>query len=277
MADDTTILSGWESVQGRRNTMEDSLIEMDDFKVHFNLESISEPIGFWAVFDGHGGKEAAMYLAANFAEKLAHHPNFGKMDKIPDILTETFKTIDDELIALARSEGWMNGSTAAVCLRIGRRIWFANIGDSEILAGFKSGNFEILSEIHHPDQPEEEKRIKACGGQVRKGRIQGNVILSRAFGDWEYKHPFNETKGGTGDFISTVPHIEEKNLDDLAFVVMASDGLWDMITKPKAHELCVSSFKSKITPTEISESLVKAALNANSRDNTTVVTLKFGN
>ena len=23
--------------------------------MHFNLESISEPIGFWAVFDGHGG------------------------------------------------------------------------------------------------------------------------------------------------------------------------------------------------------------------------------
>ena len=46
-----------------------------------------------------------------------------------------------------------------------------------------------LSHDHKPDDPGEMKRIKAGGGFVDDGRVQGIIAVSRAIGDWEYKNP----------------------------------------------------------------------------------------
>ncbi len=44
-----------------------------------------------------------------------------------------------------------------------------------------------MSEDHKPDLQEERERIKRAGGDIREGRIDGNLNLTRAFGDFEYK------------------------------------------------------------------------------------------
>ena len=46
-----------------------------------------------------------------------------------------------------------------------------------------------MSHDHKPDDPGEMKRIKADGGFVEDGRVQGIIAVSRAIGDWEYKNP----------------------------------------------------------------------------------------
>ena len=53
----------------------------------------------------------------------------------------------------------------------------------------KTGKVIELSEDHKPENDGELKRIKAGGGFVEDGRVQGIIAVSRAIGDWEYKNP----------------------------------------------------------------------------------------
>jgi len=53
----------------------------------------------------------------------------------------------------------------------------------------KSGKVIELSHDHKPDNDGELARVKAGGGFVEEGRVQGIIAVSRAIGDWEYKNP----------------------------------------------------------------------------------------
>ena len=44
-----------------------------------------------------------------------------------------------------------------------------------------------LSEDHKPNNPIEKARIYAAGHSVHEDRVDGNLALSRAFGDFQYK------------------------------------------------------------------------------------------
>ena len=81
------------------------------------------------------------------------------------------------------------GCTACVCLLTSDTIYCANSGDSRAILVNKAGKVTELSHDHKPDDPGEMKRIKAGGGFVDDGRVQGIIAVSRAIGDWEYKNP----------------------------------------------------------------------------------------
>jgi serine/threonine protein phosphatase PrpC len=78
------------------------------------------------------------------------------------------------------------GCTANVCLVTDTDIYVANAGDSRCIVVNK-GKTENMSVDHKPDDEIELKRIKNAGGQVIDGRVNGNLNLSRALGDHEYK------------------------------------------------------------------------------------------
>jgi serine/threonine protein phosphatase PrpC len=80
------------------------------------------------------------------------------------------------------------GCTACVVLITKNYLYCANAGDSRaILCPNDNAENEIikLSNDHKPNV--EEERILEAGGYVEKGRIQGQIGVSRSIGDWKYK------------------------------------------------------------------------------------------
>lgn len=78
------------SMQGWRLSMEDA---------HICNENIDgSGIGLFAIFDGHGGIEAAKFAERHFTKALLANPNFSKK-QYPLALEETFLEIDNLIIA----------------------------------------------------------------------------------------------------------------------------------------------------------------------------------
>lgn len=70
-------------------------------------------------------------------------------------------------------------------------IFQANVGDSRAIACV-AGHVIPLSFDHKPSNEDEAKRINAAGGWVELNRVNGNLALSRALGDFVFKR--NEKK-----------------------------------------------------------------------------------
>ena len=81
------------------------------------------------------------------------------------------------------------GCTSCVVLMTKDTIYCANSGDSRACIYTTKGEVIELSHDHKPENDIELKRVKAGGGFVEDGRVQGIIAVSRAIGDWEYKNP----------------------------------------------------------------------------------------
>ena len=124
---------------------------------------------------------------------LVSDEGFEKMKKIVLKMKQALKgpaaklDLDEE--KEVRSLPFQAGCTACVCLVTKDTIYCANSGDSRAIIGLKNGKLIELSYDHKPENDGEMARIKAGGGFVEDGRVQGVIAVSRAIGDWEYKNP----------------------------------------------------------------------------------------
>lgn len=79
------------------------------------------------------------------------------------------------------------GCTANIGLIKDGMLYLANAGDSRAIAYSLTGRTIGLSEDHKPENKEERDRIEGAEGFVEDNRVNGNLALSRAFGDFTYK------------------------------------------------------------------------------------------
>eukprot|EP00013_Stygamoeba_regulata_P019413 CAMPEP_0177648052 /NCGR_PEP_ID=MMETSP0447-20121125/10625_1 /TAXON_ID=0 /ORGANISM="Stygamoeba regulata, Strain BSH-02190019" /LENGTH=688 /DNA_ID=CAMNT_0019150673 /DNA_START=164 /DNA_END=2230 /DNA_ORIENTATION=+ len=217
---------GVASMQGRRSYMED-----------YYAASSADGVSLFGVFDGHGGWEAAAYaqdqLFANvlsdvYAQSEAASSGGGKRDMAHAFDAGFARTERNLLADLPHSTA---GSTAVCVSLVGAHLTAANLGDSRAVLGRRDGSAQPLSRDHKPDLPDERARIEALGGFVRRlgvWRVQGVLATSRALGDQPLK-----------PFVSALPEQMERTLvagvDD--FVVLASDGLFDVLTNQEVVSL----------------------------------------
>src|ERR1700712_2621080 len=97
-----------------------------------------------------------------------------------------------------------------------------NAGDSRSVLGVK-GRAKPLSFDHKPQNEGEKARIQAAGGFVDFGRVNGNLALSRAIGDFEFKKSADLSP--EQQIVTAFPDVitHEISPDD-EFLVIACDG-----------------------------------------------------
>lgn len=100
--------------------------------------------------------------------------------------SQAFLDLDDAMLTDESTLEQMAGSTAVVVLIKDNKLFCANAGDSRAIASI-NGNVEILSMDHKPNNDKEFKRICEAGGWVEYNRVNGNLALSRALGDFIFK------------------------------------------------------------------------------------------
>jgi serine/threonine protein phosphatase PrpC len=142
-----------------------------------------------------------------------------------------------------------------------------NLGDSRLVVVYKSGHTKQITTDHKPDDDIEKSRIEKIGGEIYKDsegvfRI-GQLSLARSFGD-----------GDNAPYISQVPDVYyNKITDNTKYIVMACDGLWDVIENKELFSL-LDGYK-KQNSKNLAANLAQEALKKGSYDNVSIIILEF--
>jgi len=138
--------------------------------------------------------------------------------------------------------------------------------------------------VHNPSRNmREARRVCEEGGILWQNRVVcpstklhacPTMAVSRSIGDIAFKHPSFTLGSPSG--VSAEPDIFETVLsEDLAFVVLACDGLWDVMKHQEVSDFVLLNLCQCDDPQKVSEQLVQKALQRGSGDNVTVVVVAF--
>lgn len=185
------------------------------------------------VLDGHDTADASDAVSQMLPGTLAKHFKAG----LP--IDEAMKTTMADCEQSLKKSVASAGTCVLSCTVAGRYVWCANLGDCR--AGLvmlqvpesassptKADTLYWMSRDQKASTPEEMKRIRAAGGRVANGRVEG-LEPSRTLGDFDVKM---QVPPGV---ISIDPEVRCFNLGSgalpvQAVMVCATDGVWDVIS-----------------------------------------------
>ncbi|KAL8130044.1 hypothetical protein V2J09_019199 [Rumex salicifolius] len=181
---------------------------MEDYLVSEFRQMDANELGLFAIYDGHSG----------------HHKDF--WENTEGAIRSAYHSTDIEILEKSAELG-KGGSTAVTAILInGEKLVIANIGDSRAVL-CRNGVAQQLSVDHEPSR--EKKEIERRGGYVSTipgdvPRVDGQLAVARAFGDKNLKI-----------HLSSDPDIQTKLMDGhTEFLILASDGLWNVISNDEA-------------------------------------------
>ncbi|XP_058772982.1 probable protein phosphatase 2C 8 [Vicia villosa] len=286
--DTATASHGFISVIGRRRVMEDAIKVIPRF-----MAAEKQPCGydFFAVYDGHGGMTVANACRDRLHLLLAEEVKEGGDQGLDwcKAMCSCFMKMDREIGVSGGGNGDVDannvGSTAAVVVVGKEEIIVANCGDSRAI--LCSGGVAVaLSRDHKPDLPDERERIEAAGGRVinwNGSRVLGILATSRSIGDHCMK-----------PFVISQPEINvHGRTKSDEFVVVASDGLWDVVSNSFVCEVVKSCLQGHMRrnnsdnvredlsikgyAAEAAAILAELAMAKGSKDNISVIVIQLNN
>ncbi|XP_035482149.2 protein phosphatase 1D-like isoform X1 [Scophthalmus maximus] len=235
---------------------------------------------FFAVFDGHGGREAAHFARDNLWDLLKRQRGFwsGDHGEVCAALRKGFiachHAMWKELPEWPKTITGLpstSGTTASVIVIRGVHMYVAHVGDSAVVVGVKENDSDItlqaleVTQDHKPELPKEKERIERLGGSVMKksgvnrvvwkrprlthnGPVRRSTVIdqipflavARSLGDL-WSYDFY-----SGEFVvSPEPDTMVMTLDPKRhrYIILGSDGLWNMMPPKNAVNMCYSHDK----------------------------------
>ena len=258
-----------------------------------DLNYLNLDCGFFGVYDGHGGKKASDFTSKNLHKLILdcqkkHHetepqnaPNSNR--GLVQAIIEGFRETEEQFLKIAKSENLGDGTTAIVLFVLPKKIVVGCVGDSECVLS-RAGKAINLTEPHNPQKNKNEaERIKREGGRLHGNRLAHpflnpqyfNIAVSRSIGNLMFKHP-EFTKGKPSGLSAEVEVKEENLCKDDQFVILACDGLWDVMNHQAAVDFVLKSLKEENDdPQKVCDKLVEHAYEIGSTDNITVMLVLF--
>ncbi|XP_022894326.1 probable protein phosphatase 2C 51 [Olea europaea var. sylvestris] len=264
------------SVIGRRKEMEDAVAAEVGF-----LTKGCKRYDFFGVYDGHGGSrvaQACRHWLHKFVAKRVEEE--GEEINWKEVMVAGFKEMDDEVNKNGKAVAAM-GSTATVAVVGEEAVVVANCGDSRAVLS-RGGVAIPLSIDHKPERADELKRVEDCGGKVinwNGHRVFGVLSTTRSIGDYYLK-----------PFVIPEPEVTVTGRTEMdEFMIIASDGLWDVISNDLACQLARRFLYGHLGPknsdrathgqemnnespaTQAAAALVKLAMARGSKDNISII------
>ena len=257
------------SLQGKRQSNEDQHIHiLNQDKSDENLN----PINFFGVFDGHGGKAVSKYLKDNLPQFFINKFNkdiYSNQSSASKYFVKVFNLLQDKLKNEHPRVAVRCGSTALIGIHFKdneekNRLWLLNVGDTRAIKCNKLNIAEQLTQDHKPNSPEEKARIEQLGGTIEFDGVDWRVkdlSLSRAFGDLDCT-----------PYVTHLPQIYKHRISSSdKFMIFACDGLWDVMQNQDAVDFINEKLLDKKFKGNYAKELAELAYNKGSLDNITVM------
>uniref|UniRef100_A0ACD5XKG9 Uncharacterized protein n=1 Tax=Avena sativa TaxID=4498 RepID=A0ACD5XKG9_AVESA len=244
-------------------------VEMEDRHVAKVALGGDPEVSLFAVFDGHGGQNAAEFAAENMPKYMAGEikkVDGGDIDQVEEAVKKAYLKTDEEF--LKREES--GGACCVTALLHKGGLTVSNTGDCRAVLS-RAGKAEAITSDHRASRDDERERIESLGGFVvnYRGtwRVQGSLAVSRGIGDahlkqWVVADPDTRT-------LLVDPQCE--------FLLLASDGLWDKVDNQEAVDiarpLCISD--DKASRVDACRRLVDTAVARGSTDDISVLIIQL--
>jgi serine/threonine protein phosphatase PrpC len=245
----------------------------DRYMIIINLDNKDKElcdINFYGIYDGHGGCEISEYLHQHFYKYFINIKN--KYPLSEKYINTICNTVNNDLKKYKKKECNISGSTCISVIqykklinnKIINNVQILNIGDCR--AVICRNNIAIpLTKDHKPDWPEEYKRLCKIKDYKKYLYNDDNIwrivdlSVSRSFGD------INAIP-----YVTHLPDIYNYTLtDDDKFIVIACDGLWDVMSNTDVVNFILHNYKN----TDISKILTDYAIKNGSEDNITIIVI----
>ncbi|XP_072334893.1 protein phosphatase 1K, mitochondrial-like [Scyliorhinus torazame] len=236
----------------------------------FSIAELSAGLVCFAVFDGHGGTDAAEVCSRYIGHYIQQ--NLQRETDLEKVLLNSFLQMDSDFIqnVYGLKEGALltAGTTATVALLNETLLIVASVGDSPAILCHE-GKAKQLTDDHTPRRRDEQKRIKDCGGFIDWNSagdpyVNGRLAMTRSIGDVDLK-PFG---------VTARPDVNTVELDHTkdCFLILTTDGVSGII---EAQEVC-DIVKRCQDPSEAAAVVNEQALQYGTQDNVTTMVVPFG-
>jgi integrin-linked kinase-associated serine/threonine phosphatase 2C len=273
--------------KGVRKQMEDEHLLIPSLKALRPSLPDEWDFSLFGVFDGHGGRQSALFVKGQLAFELAQ--SFELASQEASVSLDQSKGVTDRAVKKAvrmacqnldhriavEMPGCNDGSTAIFALVRGEHVIVCNLGDSmAYLARTSAVGMESIPLQAHQHKcwvVSEKERILKTGGRVDNGRVNGILEVSRAFGDIPFK------KYG----VLCHPELMKfKVTGEDQFIVLACDGFWGSWSAEEAMEFTKDLLDSaKMQDTELTatcKTLVKHVVEERqAQDNVSALVLEL--